>query len=178
MNNDSLLTLFAGADLVVDADGPDPVVVQFGDAVHVDVPDEPLALLFAAVGMPGRDGASTNAEAVAAADLAAGVPVAVDRATGKFVAADAAWKPIAFAAGLLSAGVAEGFVGSATTGRLTLADWTAATGTAQLSPGVSYFLAAGGGLTPVPPASACVALIGKALNPTTLLIDPQPPIER
>jgi hypothetical protein len=51
------------------------------------------------------------------------------------------------------------------------------TGAAQLAPGVLYFLGVGGGLTTVAPASACVVLVGKALNATTMLIDPQPPIE-
>jgi hypothetical protein len=50
------------------------------------------------------------------------------------------------------------------------------TGTAQLAPG-ALFPGVGGGLTTIAPASDCVVLVGKALNASTLLIDPQPPIE-
>lgn len=175
-----MLVLFTGADLIVDANGPDPVVVQFGDALHVDLPDEPLEVQFAAVGMPGRDGADgagADIEAVAADLLPAGMPVAINRTTGKFIMADAGYKPSAFVAGLLRAESAVGFVAAASVQQLTLADWSAVTGTAQLASGQPYFLAVGGGLSTVAPASDCVALIGSALNPTTLLIDPQPPIE-
>lgn len=180
MSVDPLQVLFGGTDLFVDASGPDPLVVIFGDALHADVPDEPLVLQFAAVGMPGRDGtgAAAPVEAVASGDMAAGTPVAIDRSTGQLIAADAAFKPAAFVAGLLSAAVVAGFVGSAAQDRLTLADWSAIAGTARLSPGVPYFLAVGGGLTAAAPASACVAMVGTALDSATLLIDPQPPIQR
>jgi hypothetical protein len=179
-NSDAMLVLFSASDLVVDAHGPDPIVVQFGDALHADVADEPLVLQFAAVGLPGRDGAdgaATPVEAVAAANLAAGMPVAIDRTSGQLVAADAAFKPRAFVAGLLAAAVTSGFVGSAMTDRLMLTDWSAATGATQLAVGLPYFLAAGGGLTTTPPASACITIVGKAISPTTMLINPQPPIQ-
>lgn len=177
---DPLIVLSGGTDLVVDPHGPDPMVVQVGDSVIVTLPDEPLDLEFAAVGLPGRDGADGAAqpiEAVAAATMIAGMPVAIDRTTGQLITADAGYKPAAFVAGLLAADVAQGFVGSAASGRLTLADWSEIAGAAQLVPGVPYFLGLGGGLTSTAPASDCVVLVGRALNATTLLIDPQPPIQ-
>lgn len=168
------------SDFLVDARGPDPMVVLLDDGMLVDVPDEPLEIAFAAVGMPGRDGADGDSapfELVASADMPAGTPVAVDRATHRLISADAAWKPSAFVAGLLTADVLAGFAGSVTATRLTLADWSAVAGTAQLAPGQPYFLSQGGGLTVNAPASLCVALVGRAVSPTTLLIDPQPPIQ-
>jgi hypothetical protein len=180
MTSDPLQVMFGGADLIVDAGGPDPIVVRFGDDLHVDVPDEPLVLQFAAIGMPGRDGADgagSDVEGGRRAALAAGMPVAIDRTTARFIAADAAYKPAAFVVGLLRRGVDRRVRRQRRRAALTLADWSAVTGTAQLAPGQYYFLAVGGGLTPVPPASACVAMVGKAVNPTTLLIDPQPPIQ-
>lgn len=181
---DPLQVQFGGTDLVIDVDGPDPLVVQFADALHVIVPDEPLVLMFVAAGLPGRDGADGLAgagapiEAVAAQTMPQGTPVAIDRTTGQLVPADAAFKPLAFVAGLLADAAAAGFVASAAVERLTLADWSAIAGVSSLVPGLPYFLAAGGGLTPEPPASDCVAMVGKALDTATLLIDPQVPIQR
>jgi hypothetical protein len=167
-------------DFLVDVAGPEPLVVLATDSsLSADLPDTPIAVDFVAVGIPGRDGeSSADIEAVSAAVLPAGLPVAIDRASGRFVAADAAWKPHAFVAGLLRDAAAEGFVAAAATAQLTLADWSAVTGSASLSPGVLYFLAVGGGLTVTAPASgACLTLVGKALNASTLVIDPLPPIE-
>lgn len=179
--SDPITVLFSGADMVLDAAGPDPVVVQIADALHVDVSDQALVLQFAAVGMPGRDGAAgagAPIETVAAVTMVAGTPVAIDRTTGQLVGADASFKPKAFVVGLLAGDVAQGFAGSVETDRLALTDWSAIVGAAQLVPGLPYFLADGGGLTAIPPASSCVALVGRAVSATTLLIDPQSPIER
>jgi hypothetical protein len=177
MADDPLLVLFSGTDLIVDQHGPDPLVVRFGDQFNVDLPDEPLIVQFAAVGVPGRDGDAAPIEAVADIPMLAGQPVAIDRATGRMIKADASFKPAAFVVGLLAAPVDQGFIASAAPSRLTLADWSAIAGAAQLAPGQPYFLAAGGGLTVTPPASACVVMIGKAVSPTTMLIAPQPPIQ-
>lgn len=180
MTRDPMMVLFTGADLIVDATGPDPMTVQRGESMHVDMADEPLEVQFAAVGMPGRDGADGGAdiEALAADAMPAGMPAAISRATGNFIKADAGFKPSAFVAGLLRAQSAVGFVAAAAVQQLTLADWSAVTGTVTLAAGQPYFLATGGGLSTVAPATGCVALIGKALNSTTMLINPQPPIER
>lgn len=172
----------AGAitDLTIDPVGPDPLTVFQSDGeMRLDVDGDPVVVEFVAVGAPGRDGlGADDIQAVSALALPAGMPVAVDRTSGMFIAADAAWKPAAFAAGLLRADAETGFVAAAATQQLALPDWTAVTGTALLAPGQPYFLAVGGGLTTVPPASECVAMVGKSLNATTMLINPQPPIER
>lgn len=177
---DSLIVQSGGTDLVVDAAGPDALVVQLADGLTVELADDPLDIMFAAVGMPGRDGADGDAvpvQAVAAASMPVGTPVAIDRTTSRFIAADAAFKPAAFVVGLLSEVAVEGFVAAASPGRLTLPDWSAVAGTVRLAPGQPYFLADGGGLTTVPPSSGCVAMIGTAVDWSTLLIDPQTPIQ-
>lgn len=134
--------------------------------------------LTAIVGPSGADGGANQVQAVAATALVAGMPAAIDRSTGKMIAADAGWKPSAFVIGLVHFATAAGFVADALSSQLTLADWTAITGSASLLTGQAYFLAVGGGLTTVPPASpACLVLVGKAVSPTTFLIDPQPPIQ-
>jgi hypothetical protein len=122
------------------------------------------------------EGDAATINAVAAIDLIKGSPVAIDRATGKFVAANAGFKPTAFVVGLLNADVALGFVGNAVADRLKLDDWTPIAGTPTLSPGVTYFLNSAGGLSVVPDGS-CIAIVGKALDTETLLIDIENPIE-
>jgi hypothetical protein len=179
MAGDALTVQSGGTDLIVDSAGPDAMVVQMAGGLTVDVYDDPLDLMFAAVGLPGRDGVNGEAlpvTAVAGATMAAGTPVAIDRTTARMIAADAAYKPTAFVVGLLIAGAVQDFVANAAPSRLALDDWSAVTGVSQLAPGQSYFLAVGGGLTPTPPDSECVALVGRAISPTTMLIDPQPPI--
>lgn len=169
------------AAIVVQGSTALDIRVSSGATYHLQSPTGASVSLEVAGGPPGPPGpagADVAIEAVAAATLAVGTPVVIDRATGQFTAADAAGKPTAFVAGLLTVPVTSGFVGTATPSRLTLADWSAVTGTAQLSRGVPYFLAVGGGLTTVPPASpACITFVGKGLSATTLLIDPQPPIQ-
>jgi hypothetical protein len=141
------------------------------------------------IGPPGPQGPSGSGgsgggageatiTAVAASDLPAGMPVAISRANGKMIAADASYKPSAFVVGLLIAEVANGFVGEAAPDRVTLDDWTAATGAPALLQGQNYFLKSGGGLTTVPPgAGSCLVLVGIAISGTTLRIDVQPPIQ-
>jgi hypothetical protein len=106
------------------------------------------------------------------------MPASINRATGKMMLADAGVKSSAFVVGLVDVATASGFVAGAAVEQLVLADWTAATGAASLLAGQPYFLGAGGGMTTVPPGSPnCVVLLGKAINATTFLISPQPPIQ-
>jgi hypothetical protein len=157
------------------------VALPSGETTVVVVPTASRTELIVNGGPPGPRGSDADnirIQAVAATDLLRGTPVAISRATGQFITADASYKPAAFVVGLLDSAVAAGFVGNAAPSRLTLTDWTAVTGSAQLQRGLPYFLAAGGGLTVTPPVSpSCIALVGQALDPTTLLIEPQPPIE-
>lgn len=168
-------------DLVILRQDPDALEFDVNDGDIVAEPaDGDIIVEFHSVGLPGRDGVEGGVHIHAVADTAMpkGQPVAVDRATGRLVMADADWKPHAFVTGLLEDASTAGFVATASGERVTLVDWSAIAGTATLAPGQSYFLKAGGGITAVPPLDAvCLALVGKALSPSTLLITPQPPIE-
>lgn len=139
----------------------------------------PLVAIVGPPGPPGPAGPPTAPlELVSDVAVAAGMPLAVSRSTGHFVKADASSKPLAFVAGLAESATSIGFVGQCERGSLTLADWTAITGSAHLSVGQSYFLGSGGGLVlsaPSPPC--CVTLVGTAASTTTLLIEPQTPIQ-
>jgi hypothetical protein len=128
MAGDALTVQSGGTDLIVDSAGPDAMVVQMAGGLTVDVYDDPLDLMFAAVGLPGRDGVNGEAlpvTAVAGATMAAGTPVAIDRTTARMIAADAAYKPTAFVVGLLLADAVQDFVANAAPSRLTLDDWSA-----------------------------------------------------
>ncbi|MBV8970916.1 MAG: hypothetical protein JO290_01355 [Sphingomonadaceae bacterium] len=147
--------------------------------VIIEQPSDPRVVQVVAAGVPGPPGRGVEpVAAVALEAVAQGMPMAIDRATGKLVNATAAYKPKAFVVGLASAAVAPGFVGAAEVASLTLADWTGVTGAAALQPGGIYFLGATGGLslTP-PPAPACVAIVGEAISPTTLRLTVHPPIQ-
>lgn len=116
----------------------------------------------------------------AVCDVAApiGTPLAVSRSNGHLVKADASSKPLSFVAGLAHSATAVGFVSAVQREVMTLADWTAITGSASLLQGQTYFLAVGGGLTTVPPASPNnLTVVGEAASPTTLIIQPQNPIQ-
>lgn len=130
-------------------------------------------------GVPGPPGpAGPAVEAVADVAAPAGMPLAVSRANGHLVKADAASKAFAFVAGLAFEPTVIGFVGAAARDVVMLADWTAITGSAALLPGQTYFLAVGGGMTTTPPGSPnCITVVGKAASATTMLIDPQNPIQ-
>lgn len=131
-------------------------------------------------GVPGPPGLGLDIAFEAVADVAApmGLPLATSRGNGHLIRADAANKPAATVAGLANAPTSIGFAATAVRGTLTLTDWSAIAGTATLAVGQIYFLAAGGGLTTIPPASPnCLVIVGSAASPTTLLVDPQPPIQ-
>ena len=64
------------------------------------------------------------------------------------------------------------------TGPVTLADWTALTGAAALSPGLPYFLNTAGNLTSTVPSSPrCLTAVGIAVSTTTLVVNPEQPIQ-
>ena len=81
-------------------------------------------------------------------------------------------------AGLASADTAQGFANQPAYGAVTLADWTAITGNPALAVGQPYFLGPVGGLTLAPDriAAICVARIGIATSPSTLVVQPTDPI--
>lgn len=157
------------------------ISISGGETNILPIANGPTVQLDVSGGAPGPSGADADNirfSVAASANIAAGMPVAIDRATGRLVAADAAVKNLSFVAGVLAVDVAAGFAGSVAPARLTLANWTAATGSAVLLPGQVYFLGSGGGLTTLAPAAAAsVVIVGKALDPTTLEINPSPPIQ-
>lgn len=136
---------------------------------------EPLAAI---VGPPGRDGNARIITAVCDDAVPKGTPLAISRANAHLVKADATSKPRAFVVGLASQDTQIGFTADAATQEMTLSDWTAVTGSTALSPGQTYFLAAGGGLALSPVSSPdCLTVVGIAASATTLLIDPQAPLQ-
>lgn len=150
--------------------GPDASLAAIAGAT-------PVASVPTIVG-PAGSSSDATVDAVSSATLPRGTPVTISRSTGQFFKAVASWKPSAFAVGLLTADVVAGYLGHAATGRITLADWTPITGTAALSPGQVYFLDVNGGLTVTAPSSPnCVTRLGEAVDASTLLIFPQPPIQ-
>lgn len=155
--------------------GPDSAALALAAAPK----PTPLAAIIGPTGPAGPAGGSAAPlQLVSDVSVAAGTPLAVSRSTGHLVKADAASKPLAFVTGLASGATSIGFVADCERSSLTLGDWTAVTGSALLSPGQNYFLASGGGLTLTAPSlPCCVTLVGTAASITTMLIEPQTPIQ-
>lgn len=169
------------SDIVITRPAMTVQLSRSGNAPVVKVGGVGAAVTIVRDGVPGPRGPAGSAstiDAVADVAVAAGMPLAISRATGHFVKADAASKPIAFVAGLAQASTSVGFVASSVRDSLTLADWTAITGSTALAVGQTYFLGAGGGLTTTPPGPPnCITAIGIAASATTLIIEPENPIQ-
>lgn len=130
----------------------------------------------ASLGLPGPQGPAGETglvEREAGEAIAAGQPVRAN-ALGRFVLAQADSLAHAGVAAVAAAAAGAGFTCSAGSGLLELADWSAATGSAELVPGAEYFLgaAAPGQLTTEPPATGVVLSVGLALGPTTMMVAP------
>lgn len=122
-------------------------------------------------------GETFGVPAVAGADLAQGHPVAVSRASGQLLPARADTYTLAFVAGVASADTAQGFANRPAHGAVTLPDWTALTGSPDLSVGQLYFVGPAGGLTTAPRLDTqCIARVGLATAPQTLVVEPSTPI--
>ena len=118
---------------------------------------------------------------VAGEAIVVGMPVARSRSDGTLRLARADTYALAFLAGLASTNTAVGFALEAVRSSLTLPDWTAIVAAPLLAQGQRYFLAPAGGLTPTPVlapvgAGLCVAAVGVAASPTTLVFQPSDPI--
>lgn len=125
-------------------------------------------------GPPGPAGSQQfwEAENASGATIQAGQPVWVaPGGVAQLASAADNTKP---AAGLAAASVASSVSGDyQTAGHLTLANWTAATGATNLTPGAYYWLSATAGqLTTTPPAGSGRSLqrVGQALSASTLAI--------
>lgn len=139
--------------------------------------DEAFSALQAACTTKRPVGETFGVSGVAGADLIKGQPVTVSRASGRLLPARADTYTRAFVAGLASADTAQGFTNQPAHGAVTLPDWTGLTGFAALAVGQMYFLGAAGGLTTAPRLdTACVARVGLATAPQTLVVEPSAPI--
>lgn len=170
---------------------PDPLALSWRGptddamAAAMRTPSTPIAALIGPRGPTGPQGdvgpvgpPSGSVGAVADVDFVQGAPVAISRATGHAINADAGYKPTAFVVGLAGADTLTGFVVTAEDGSFDMADWSAVTGSAHLSPGLPYFLGVGGGLTIDPPVSPnCLTLVGVAASLTTLNVYPASPVQ-
>jgi len=140
-------------------------------------PDDLMAYLTAQFAMRRPVGETFGVPAVAGADLIQGQPVAVSRASGQLLPARADTYTLAFVAGVAPADTTQGFATQPAHGAITLPDWSAMTGSAALSAGQLYFVGPGGGLTTTPRLDiACVARVGLATTPQTLVVEPSTPI--
>lgn len=83
--------------------------------------------------------------------------------------------------GLAVAGVSPSFAATVRThGTLELADWTASTGGATLTPNLPYYVStatAGAITSTAPTSSGYVTRIGTALSTTKMDVNPEPPIK-
>lgn len=140
--------------------------------------DEVMAYLAAEFAKSRSVGDAFGLATVAGEALAAGMPVAVSRGSGLLRLARADTYPLAFVAGLAPIDTEPGFTARPGRGVLTLDDWTAVVGAPALFVGQPYFLAPAGGLvaTAINPGAACVARVGLAASPSTLVVDPTDPI--
>lgn len=124
------------------------------------------------VGPQGPAGEAFFWEPEAASDLAPGQPIAIN-GTGQGRLADAtdSTRP---ALGLATEATATGMgTRVQVAGPLTLADWTAGTGGASLTPGAIYYLDdTAGRLAMSPPAGAgrSIQVVGRALSTGTMLV--------
>lgn len=136
-----------------------------------------MAYLGAQFAMRRPVGETFGVPVVAGADLRAGQPVAVSRASGHLLPARADTCTLAFVAGLASADTAQGFANQPVHGAVSLLDWSGLVGMPWLMSGQPYFLGPQGGLTTTPRLdTACVARIGFAANARTLVVEPSTPI--
>lgn len=139
--------------------------------------DDLMAYLAAQFAMRRPVGDVFGVPAVAGADLVRGQPMAVSRASGQLLPARADTYTLAFVAGVASADTAQGFANQPAHGAITLPDWSALTGTISLNVGELYFVGPEGGLTASPRLDTqCVARVGLATTPQTLVVEPSTPI--
>ena len=142
-------------------------------------PDAVMAYVTGQLGMRRSVGENFGVATVAGAALVRGLPVAISRATGQLLPARADTYALAFVAGVASDDTASGFVDRPAHGAVTIADWSTVADTAQLAPGLPYFLAAAGGLTAVPPGAGglCNIRVRLAVSSTTMVVAPSLPIQ-
>ena len=108
--------------------------------------------------------------------LAAGWPIAINRATGHGKLARADNYMLSFVIGFSKESTLTGFVCPLEVYAVDLTDWTAIAGTQYLTPGNQYFLKKTTGISAVDLSSVATAMVGTALSPTTLKLSITNPI--
>jgi len=138
-----------------------------------------VEILSAAVGPPGEDGTPGNPPIAAEADvdIEPGQPVYVKPNTHVDLASAATQAPARLAGLAVTSAIATVSVDFITDGHLELDDWTDVIGTAELTPGATYFLSSTAGrLTTTPPSTGFIVVAGKALTTQTFHINITEPI--
>lgn len=138
------------------------VALQTGDQLTI-----PAYHLTALADSGSSGGGTYTLEASVTIQAGQAVYLTADNRLG--LAASAAM-PQAECVGLCSIGAGAGFAAEYVTDTsLTLLDWTAATGHAELTAGAAYFLSATPGMvTTTPPSSGYLVRVGQAQSATTL----------
>lgn len=121
------------------------------------------------------------ATVVCAGPVAQGTPVFVDRASKLLKPGRADSYPASFVLGLAGTNGAAGFAVAVQAGPVVLVDWSGVTTppAADLAPGLLYYLAPAGGLTPIAPVSlpgTSIVTVGRAADARTLDVAPSNPI--
>lgn len=153
-------------DLFVDTLGPDPMVVRTAGCLFVDVPEDPLQLLFVGVGMPGRDGA----DGAGILEVIAGEPIGGHRIVA--IAADdlARLADPASAAADLPTGMTLGAAAAGEPVTIQSAGYVTEPGWSWV-PG-AVFLGADGIPTQALPTSGAIFQIGVSAGPTRIRLTP------
>jgi hypothetical protein len=151
-----------------------------GDNAGIEVPVQLATVEFMGSGPQGVQGVAGAVALVskeAAAVIAAGQVVRANGA-GKLVLAQADTLGHATGAVVAQVGAAIGFAAQLASGFITLADWTAVTGSVGLVAQTPYYLSAStpGALTVAPPETGVVLPIGVAIDSTTLILTETSPI--
>ena len=149
--------------------------------VNLAVSSSPTYVVVSSTGIqgpPGADGdANTfDAENKSGGTLAAGIAVAT-HSSGSGTVKAIATGFATMAVGLVAASTANAVSGAVqTTGPFTLGNWTAITGTTELTARGRYYLSAttAGMLTTTAPSTGgqVIQLVGVAISPSTLDLDP------
>lgn len=175
--------LMVGRIQIDDLGGRGEQLVLWSDVTNLDGTFTPASMADALAYLQGEFakscpvGETFGVPVVAGADLVQGQPVAISRASGQLLPARADTYTLAFVAGIASTDTAQGFTNRPAHGAVTLPDWTGVTGSPSLAVGQPYFLAPTGGLATVPDfTAACVARVGAAVTPRTLVVEPSDPI--
>jgi hypothetical protein len=165
------IVLTAPNEYAVSYTPPDAYTVETGDPSLYQIATATVAV----VG-EGLVSAVFVCAAEALEDIPAGMPVALNRVSGKALLARADTFVASFVVGLAASATDLGHICNIFKSSITLADWTNVAGTTSLTPGTPYFLGETGGLTTEKPQLGATVVVGKAVSLQTLNCEPTLPI--